>query len=165
MSSDPGFLGTGWAFPPTFDTRSRAAGLVSAAQDVRESLRILMLTHPGERVMHPTYGCGLRRMVFEQITSSLMTEMRSMIQQAVALFEARIELEAVQFDTSGMHEGVLRIRLDYRLRSSNTPDNLVFPLYLNGQSPAVALPMPAWPSTDSVVMNENLASIDDREAP
>lgn len=165
MSSDPGFLGTGWAFPPTFDTRSRAAGLVSAAQDVRESLRILMLTHPGERVMHPTYGCGLRRMVFEQITSSLMTEMRSMIQQAVALFEARIELEAVQFDTSGMHEGVLRIRLDYRLRSSNTPDNLVFPLYLNGQSPAVALPMPAWPSTDSVSMNENLAAVDDREAP
>lgn len=165
MSSDPGFLGTGWAFPPTFDTRSRAAALVSAAQDVRESLRILMLTHPGERVMHPTYGCGLRRMVFEQVTSSLLTEMRSMIQQAVALFEARVELEAVQFDTSGLHEGVLRIRLDYRLRSSNTPDNLVFPLYLNGQSPAVALPMPAWPSADSIAMNQNLASVDEQEAP
>jgi uncharacterized protein len=141
MSSDPGFLGTGWAFPPTFDIRSRAAGLVSAAQDVRESLRILMLTHPGERVMHPTYGCGLRRLVFEQVTSSLLTEIRSMIERSVLLFEPRVELEAVQFDTSDLPQGVLRIRLDYSLRSSNTRDNLVFPLYVNGGglTPAAAI--------------------------
>ncbi|SEL37936.1 hypothetical protein SAMN05216359_108101 [Roseateles sp. YR242] len=132
MSSDPGFLGTGWAFPPTFDIRSRSAALVSAAPDVRESLRILMLTHPGERVMHPTYGCGLKRLVFEQVTSSLLTETRNMIQRAVMLFEPRVELEGIRFDTDGLHEGVLRIRLDYWLRSSNTKDNLVFPLYMHG---------------------------------
>ena len=145
MSSDPGFLGTGWAFPPGFDTRSRAATLVAGAQDVRESLRILMLTHPGERVMHPTYGCGLRRLVFEQVTSSLLTEIRSMIERAVMLFEPRVELEAVHFDTSALQDGELRIRLDYWLRSSNTRDNLVFPLYMNGQSPILSLPHDAAP--------------------
>lgn len=129
MDGDPGFLGTGWAFPPSFG-RGRGAEMVAAAPDVRESLLILMTTNPGERVMHPTYGCGLKRLVFEQVTSSLLTEIRSVIEKAVLFFEPRVELEGLHFDTDELIEGVLRIRLDYRLRSSNTRDNLVFPLYL-----------------------------------
>jgi hypothetical protein len=62
-----------------------------------------------------------------------------MIERAVMLFEPRVELEAVHFDTSALQEGELRIRLDYWLRSSNTRDNLVFPLYMNGQSPMLSL--------------------------
>jgi hypothetical protein len=51
----------------------------------------------------------------------------------------------VHFDTSALQDGELRIRLDYWLRSSNTRDNLVFPLYMNGQSPILSLPQDAAP--------------------
>ena len=40
------FLGTGWAFPPAFDSRTRGALMVSQLDDVQESLRILMATVP-----------------------------------------------------------------------------------------------------------------------
>ena len=43
--------------------------MVSDTVDIAESLRILLSTYPGERVMLPTYGCGLRRMVFEDVTA------------------------------------------------------------------------------------------------
>ncbi|CAN7748640.1 GPW/gp25 family protein [Pseudorhodoferax sp. LjRoot39] len=133
--SERDFLGTGWAFPPSFDGRTLDAVLVSDEQDVRESLRILLSTAPGERVMHPTYGCGLRRLVFEQLSESLLTEIRSLIEKAILFFEQRIVLERIDFDTDALSEGVLRIGLFYTLRSTSTRDNMVFPLYLRGDAP------------------------------
>lgn len=134
MSLDQRFLGTGWAFPPAFDARDRQALKVSHAQDVVESLRILFSTVPGERIMHPSYGCGLKRLVFEHVTESTLTELRSLIEKAVLFFEARITLNAVQIDTEGLPEGVLRLRLDYTLRQTNSRYNLVYPLYLQEAS-------------------------------
>lgn len=141
MDADLDFLGTGWAFPPAFDRRGCKAVTVSGVSDVEESLRILFGTSPGERVMHPSYGCGLRRLVFEPMNTSTLTEIRSLIEKAVLFFEARIALDAVSFDTSALLDGVLRIRLDYRLRASNSPHNFVYPLYLReGDTPAGAMP-------------------------
>jgi uncharacterized protein len=131
MSLERHFLGTGWAFPPAFDVRTREALTVSQEQDIEESLRILMSTLPGERVMQPSYGCALHRMVFELIDESTLTAIRSVIEKAVLFFEARVALEHIEFDTDGLYDGVLRIRLDYRIRSSNTRHNLVYPLYVD----------------------------------
>jgi phage baseplate assembly protein W len=132
MPAERNFLGTGWAFPPAFDGRTLQAVMVSDEQDVRESLRILLSTVPGERVMHPTYGCGLRRMVFEQVTESLLTEIRSLVEKAVLFFEQRITLERIDFDTDALFDGVLKLCLFYTLRSTNAQGNMVFPLYLDG---------------------------------
>lgn len=127
---DTTMLGTGWAFPPRFDSLNRGAHMVSHVQDVRESLHILLGTVPGERVMQPGYGCGLQRMVFEPITETTLTEMRSLIEQAVLFFEPRVQLEHVGFDVEDLLGGVLRIGLDYTIRTTNTRHNLVYPLYL-----------------------------------
>lgn len=130
MGIDKTFLGTGWAFPPAFDGRTLHALTVAEDQDVRESLRILLSTVPGERVMHPSYGCGLQRMVFENITESTLTEIRSLVEKAVRFFEVRITLDQIEFDTSELAEGLLRLHLDYTIRSTSTRDNMVYPLYL-----------------------------------
>ena len=128
---DNRFLGTGWAFLPAFDRAGRAALMVTQVQDVYESLHILMSTVPGERVMQPGYGCGLQRLVFETLNESTLTEMRSLIEKAVLFFEVRVSLDGVDFDTVDTLEGVLRIKLDYTIRSTNTRHNMVYPLYLH----------------------------------
>ncbi|MDR7334592.1 GPW/gp25 family protein [Roseateles asaccharophilus] len=134
-------LGTGWAFPPAFDRRRCNAVTASGVTDIEESLRILFGTSPGERIMHPSYGCGLRRLVFEPMNTSTLTEIRSLIEKAVLFFEARITLDTVSFDTAALLDGVLRIRLDYRLRTSNSPHNFVYPLYLReGEAVSGATP-------------------------
>lgn len=138
--SDIRFLGKGWAFPPAFDPRTRGALMVEQVEDVEESLRILFSTNPGERVMQPGYGCGLQRLVFEQLTESTLTEMRSLIEKAVLFFETRITLDAVSFDVEDPLGGVLRIGLDYTLRTTNSRHNMVYPLYLDEGRGATALP-------------------------
>jgi phage baseplate assembly protein W len=130
MAEESRFLGTGWSFPPSFDCRSKQAVLVSQVQDIEQSLYILLSTTPGERIMQPTYGCGLRRMVFESVNESTVTEIKDIVARAVLFFEVRITLHEVQVETDALLDGVLRLRLDYTVRTTNTRHNMVYPLYL-----------------------------------
>lgn len=134
------FLGTGWSFPPAFERRAHSgsgldaargisASLVSAEPDIEQSLRILLATNPGERVMQPAYGCGIRRMVFEQLNESLLTEMRHLVEKAILFFEPRITVHSVSIDAGQWVEGEVRIHIDYTVRSTNSRNNMVYPMY------------------------------------
>lgn len=124
------FLGRGWQFPLGFDPRTRQVGMAVDVEDIEESLRILFGTYPGERVMQPAYGCGVRRVVFESINESMLTELREMIRKAILFFEPRIVLERVEADVAPL-DGRIDLRLDYVVRTTNTRHNLVYPLYLD----------------------------------
>ncbi len=135
MSGGPDFLGTGWSFPPAFDGPGCAVATVAGEDDVHEALRILLGTHPGERVMRPTWGAGLRRMVFETMDQNLLAALRDAIERAVRFHEPRVLLEHVAVEPGEPLEGVLRLSLHYRLRSSNVRHNLVLPFYLDPAQP------------------------------
>jgi phage baseplate assembly protein W len=128
---DKSFLGTGWSFPPEFHKQTNAFGvkMVADEDDIAESLRILLSTVPGERMMQPAYGCGLHTMVFETINESTITELRDIIERAVLFFEPRITLESIDIDTDESLEGSLKIQLNYTVRHTNTRSNIVYPFY------------------------------------
>ena len=128
---DKAFLGVGWSFPPEFLKRGRAVGvkMVTEEEDIRESLGILLSTRPGERVMHPTYGCGLHAMVFETINESTVTEIKDLIERAILFFEPRITLEDIEVYTEDALDGTLKIQLNYTVRKTNTRSNVVYPFY------------------------------------
>lgn len=130
MATENQFLGTGWAFPPSFDWRTKEAVLVSQVEDIEQSLHILLSTTPGERVMQPAYGCGIRRMVFENINDSTITEIKDIVSKAVLFFEVRITLHEIDIDATDVYDGVVRLKLDYTVRTTNTRTNIVYPLYL-----------------------------------
>lgn len=127
---DHSFLGKGWSFPPEFRKNVQPTCLVEEEEDIRQSLAILMQTHPGERVHRYDYGCGIRRFVHEKMTLTAQTKMQDVISRAVLLFEPRISLNEVQLGLEQMADGILMIELDYTVRSTNTRSNMVFPFYL-----------------------------------
>jgi len=129
MDTDQSFLGSGWGFPPEFNMNSKAVRMVSGEEDIDESLRILMATAPNERIMQPAYGCGLKLLVFENINESTLTLIRDTIQRAVLFFEPRIDLEDIEIDEGRAYEGLLSIKLNYRVRTTNSRSNLVYPFY------------------------------------
>lgn len=129
METDKSFLGRGWAFPPEFDGGSGVARMVAGESDIAESLRILMATSPGERVMQPGYGCGLKALVFENISESAVTVVKDTIRRAILFFEPRITLEDIESDASRADEGVLILKLVYTIRATNSRSNLVYPFY------------------------------------
>lgn len=132
MSSEAGdktFLGTGWAFPPRFT--SRGAVMVAAEQDIRESLLILLSTTPGERVMQPAYGCGLKIHVFDMINESSIAVIKDVVRKAILFFEPRVILDKIDVQDVDILHGKINIHLHYRVRTTNNRYNLVYPFYFN----------------------------------
>ncbi|MCA8829715.1 GPW/gp25 family protein [Hymenobacter pini] len=121
------FLGRGWSFPTAFEPSTLQLTLVAEEEDIRQSLYILFNTHPGERIMHPEYGCALRQFLFEQIDSSVITRIKATVDKAVLLFEPRVSLLGVEVHTGSINDGVLLLEVDYRVRTLNSRHNVVYP--------------------------------------
>jgi len=128
---DKAFLGIGWSFPPEFHKFADAFGvkMVEEEEDIKESLKILLSTRPGERVMQPSFGCGLQGMIFDTINESTITEIKDIIERAILFFEPRITLEDIEVGTEDALEGRLNIQLNYSVRKTNTRSNIVYPFY------------------------------------
>jgi hypothetical protein len=127
MPDTPSFLGRGWDFPPTF-VRGDGARTIADAADVASSLAILLSTDVGERRMQPTYGCDLKRLVFEPVDATLQAYMRDLIRTAILYFEPRVILHDVVLEPQP-YEGRIDIRIDFTIAGTNTRRNFVYPFY------------------------------------
>jgi phage baseplate assembly protein W len=123
------FLGVGWAFPPA---ASPTGDLASAAYetDIQQSIRIILGTAPGERVMRPDFGCGLKALVFEPMNTTTAALAQHAVQQGLIQWEPRIDEITVKV-TPQPSTGSLTIEIRYRVRLTNVFYNLVYPFYLS----------------------------------
>jgi phage baseplate assembly protein W len=123
------FLGTGWSFPVTFDPIGLRLRMVSDQEDIEESIRIILSTTPGERIMQPTFGCNLNRFVFEKIDASLVAELNHIIFNALLDFEPRVNFLGAEIIEQDDLDGVLHLRISYSIIITNTRHNMVYPFY------------------------------------
>lgn len=129
MAADDSFLGTGWAFPPTFRKMTDTVDMLSDEDDVKNSLEVLLSTEIGERIMQPTFGCNLSRMLFEPVDTTMQAYVYNLVNTAVLYYEPRIDIEALTLEPK-IEEGVILIHLEYRVRSTNSRHNIVYPYYI-----------------------------------
>jgi phage baseplate assembly protein W len=123
------FLGVGWAFPPRLEPDGRVAEAVHE-EDVRQAVAIILGTAPGERVMRPDFGAGLDRFVFEPIDTATLARVQTRVREALVTWEPRIDVQDVQVTTRADQPSTLLVELTYRVRATNTLENLVYPFYL-----------------------------------
>jgi uncharacterized protein len=123
------FLGRGWSFPPTFNRTASGVEMLEDEADIVSSLEVLLSTAQGERVMLPQYGCNLDELLFENLDTRMKTLMADKVESAILYHEPRIELENVFLDESRELEGVVLINIVYRVKTTNSRFNLVFPYY------------------------------------
>lgn len=131
---DKAFLGRGWSFP----LRAAADGeiaMAEAEEDIRQSIRIILGTNHGERVMRPGFGAGLQRLVFEPMNTATLALAKHRVEEALITWEPRIDSITVKVSAEP-DLGRLLIDVTYRMRSTNTFYNLVYPFYLlEGEQP------------------------------
>ena len=123
------FLGRGWAFPVTVEPIRGRIRSVQYEQDIEQSIEIILGTARGERVMRSDFGCGIHDLVFGAINRSLITQVEQSVREALATFEARIDVIDVSVDATDAANGRLLINLDYIVRATNQPGNFVYPFY------------------------------------
>lgn len=129
MDEHKNFLGRGWAMPVDIDPYTGLVATAEYEEDIRQSIRIILETAPGERVMRQNFGCGIHDLVFEAVDTTTLQRIRSEVEEALRRYEARIDVLGITIDEDATSEGKLLVEVEYRVRRTNQVGNLVFPFY------------------------------------
>ncbi|MDR5782026.1 GPW/gp25 family protein [Caballeronia sp. LZ065] len=122
--------GRGWAFPPAFSLEEGVV-MSEGVEDVRQSLRILFGTEPGERIMREEYGCALYDVMFKNIDSELSSDIERRITDAVLRYEPRANLTEILIVQAESSRSAVKVGVTYRLRGSEIDEYLSGTLDLN----------------------------------
>ncbi|WP_448511526.1 GPW/gp25 family protein [Photorhabdus laumondii] len=109
--------GRGWAFPPQFSSQTGVI-MAEGAEHVRQSMKVLFLTEPGERIMREDYGCGLHDYLFENISDELMARIQTRIEERILRYEPRVEITEIRVNQKINLPNSLHIQVSYALRGS-----------------------------------------------
>jgi len=98
---------TDFAFPFRIDAASGQAAQASYQDHVDQMIRQVLFTDPGERVCLPTFGAGLRRLLFSPLTAQLQASATMIITQSLNQWLAnQITVQNVAVQTSASTEGI-----------------------------------------------------------
>ena len=106
-------FGRGIAFPP----RVVNGRVVWSAgeQNVREAIRIVLMTDERERIRLPEFGGTLRRFLFEPNTSATRHQIEEQINVALGRWEARIQVESIDVEPDAEDPQTAIATITYRL--------------------------------------------------
>lgn len=124
------FLGTGWAYPVGTDYQGNIE-LSSAEENIRESVRIIIGTAKGERVMRPEFGCDIHDYVFAAADPATLSMIEDAVRDALVQWEPRIDVEGVEADRDPENPNRVLVDIDYWVRKTNSSGNMVYPFYLD----------------------------------
>lgn len=129
LRTDVSFVGRGISWPMGVD-HTGAIALTDGPEDLDRSIRIVLATAPGERVMRPQFGCRIWELLFEPVTANLLGLMAQAVRDALAQWEPRVHVEDVAVVPDADDASMVRIHVAYRVRATNDRRNLVYPFYV-----------------------------------
>lgn len=123
------YLGNGLSFPLRVDARGQIA-LVSGNEDIEQSIRIILSTKPGERVMRPTFGCRAQELLFEPRSAATVSLLQEYVYQALRIWEPRIEVRQVRVINDDGQPGTLLAEIEYEIKAVHDTRSIVYPFYI-----------------------------------
>jgi len=101
-------------------------------ESVRQSIRIILQTRPGERLMRPAFGGGLELYLHEPNTLTTRRRIRDLISDSLTRWEPRILLDRVDVWEVEERPDTIRIEIVYRLRLTNRTQQMGITMELEG---------------------------------
>lgn len=115
--------GRGVAFPIGLSPGSRVA-LTEGPENITGSLRVILATEPGERVMLPGFGAGLRRFLFEPNVPATHRLIEDAVRHAIERWEPRVQVDSVAVAADRADPRTARVQVRYRLVATGTTGEL-----------------------------------------
>lgn len=125
-------LGSGLAFPVQTNPRGEIS-LTSGDEDIRQSIKIILGTQPGERVMRPEFGCRAHELLFEPRDSTTASLLKQYVEEALRFWEPRIQVLAVETEISEEQDGAILAEISYEVKSTHDTRSIVYPFFLSGE--------------------------------
>jgi phage baseplate assembly protein W len=129
---DAGTLfGRSIGFPPRIGEDGRLAWS-EGPENVRESIRIILMTEQRERLMLPEFGAGLGAFLFEPNTATTRRLIQERIQVALARWEPRIRVESVTVDEDPANPEAAIATIAYQLVADQSRERVALSVSLTG---------------------------------
>jgi phage baseplate assembly protein W len=113
----------GWPWLPLPDEHGRL-DWPDLERSVRDAIRIILSTRPGEQLMRPEFGGGLDRLLHAPNTLATRRQIRDLVQESLARWERRILLDAVEVWEVPNQPSALRVEIAYRLARNGAPGSM-----------------------------------------
>lgn len=101
--------------PLTFDPSDGFATIKNFNDLAKQHLKMLILTHPGERIMEPTYGVGARAYLFGNSNDETMVELQAKIKEQVSVYIPGITLRNVSVSDRDIDNNKISIKISYTI--------------------------------------------------
>jgi uncharacterized protein len=126
------FLGNGLNFPVRMNARGEIM-LVSGAEDIEQSIRIILGTQPGERVMRPTFGCRAYELIFEPRSAETASLLQEYVSEALTMWEPRIDVQSINVINDDAQESAFLVEIDYEIKATHDIRSIVYPFYIESE--------------------------------
>jgi len=124
-------FGRSMAFSMRLDNQQRIAWS-EGSENIRESIRIILTTEPGERLMLPNFGAGLKQFLFEPNTITTHRLIEEKIRQSIELWEPRINLDSIKVIEDEDDSQAVWVMIRYTLVADQSNDQLQLRVLLAG---------------------------------
>ena len=116
-------FGRGISFPPRVGPDGRVAWS-EGEENIREAVRIILMTEQRERLRLPEFGGALRQFLFEPNTVSTRHSIQDRINKALARWEPRIRIESVAVEADPSDAEAAIATITYKLVSTQTRERV-----------------------------------------
>ena len=99
---------------------------------VRQSIRVILSTRPGEQLMRPEFGAGLDRLLHEPNNLETRRRIRDLVLSGLERWERRIQVDRVEVLEVPDSPSELRVEIAYRLARTGTPGAVAVTVALEG---------------------------------
>lgn len=129
MNDHKSFMGRGFQFPFAVDPATSRIAMSSAEDNIRESIRLILRTNIGERVMLPEFGTSAGDFLFSDSSAERVSALESSVREALERWEPRISDVEVNAVGSGGSRDAVELNIRYAVRMTNNRFNMVYPFY------------------------------------
>ncbi|MBQ4347258.1 MAG: GPW/gp25 family protein [Firmicutes bacterium] len=113
----------GFSFPLAVDpTTGRFKTTASLEEDIRESIYVIMMTNPGERVLNEDFGCGVNKYVFGEVNMDMITRIRQEVYNNIVAWEPRATDVSVSLNEAASDINKIVINIAYAIAGENRAD-------------------------------------------
>jgi len=112
--------------PLTLDSGDGYTSIKTLKAMIKQNFKMLILTNPGERVMDPEFGVGIRQFLFENFESDVYARIDEKIREQVNIYLPVVVISNLEFGRRGIDDNTLAIRVEYSIPDISVIDLLEF---------------------------------------
>tara|TARA_B100000287_G_C20190581_1_gene605983 strand:+ start:97 stop:465 length:369 start_codon:yes stop_codon:yes gene_type:complete len=116
----------GVKLPITRDSINGFTMLGDFHSTIKQNLKMIVLTNPGERIMIPDFGVGIMSYLFENFNDNVFVEIENNIREQVATYLPVVTIKKILFDNTNESTNTLGVSIEYIIPALGIKDLLEF---------------------------------------